>query len=79
MFKKAFVKPVIVIDLFTGSGNLLYNVSKGINATKAYGSEVDELIFEKTKKNLEILNFEVSLLKMDYLEFGVKLAEEISG
>jgi hypothetical protein len=65
-FKKLFTKPVVVVDLCAGSGNLLYHLAKGLNAVASYGFEFDPDVYKQTVKNFEILNFQCKLYGGDF-------------
>lgn len=47
----------IVIDLFTGSGNLMFHVANAVNAAKTYGFEMDKNVYEQTAQNFKVMNF----------------------
>ena len=47
----------IVIDLFVGSGNLMFHISNELNAINSIGFEYDKLVYESTKNNLSRTGF----------------------
>lgn len=54
------IKPV-VIDLFAGSGNLLFHIATALDAQKAIGIEKQQSLYDLTKKNFEIINFKCQM------------------
>jgi len=44
----------VVVDLFAGSGNTLYWIKRHTAAHRAIGFELDDAVFELTRKNLSI-------------------------
>jgi len=64
----------IVIDLFNGSGNTLYHISKKLKAFKAIGFENNETLYEATKCNFSKIDFQSDL----YLGDSMSLLKNIS-
>lgn len=67
----------IVIDLFAGSCNLLYHLSKGLNAAYSYAIERDQIITKFTKHNLKAIGYNCELINGDYTDiknYAVELA-----
>jgi 16S rRNA G966 N2-methylase RsmD len=56
----------IVVDLFAGSGNLLFHLARRLNATTALGFEKDDAVFALTRRNLGLLHAPVKLCHGDY-------------
>jgi 16S rRNA G966 N2-methylase RsmD len=48
-------RPLAVIDLFAGSGNLLYHIAHRLRAEHGFGIEADSLVAGLTARNLEII------------------------
>jgi 16S rRNA G966 N2-methylase RsmD len=55
----------VVIDPFAGSGNTLYWIKRRVEAGRAVGFELDEAVFEASRRNLSILNLEIELVRQD--------------
>jgi tRNA/tmRNA/rRNA uracil-C5-methylase (TrmA/RlmC/RlmD family) len=51
----------IVIDLFAGSGNLLFHTANAVKAAKAYGFEMHKGVFKQTSLNFKAMNFQCEL------------------
>ena len=56
----------IVVDFFAGSANLLFQVSRQLNAIRAVGVEKNESIFNLTKENIKAAGFECDFYNKDY-------------
>jgi putative methyltransferase len=56
----------VVIDAFAGSANTLYWLSRLVHASRAIGFELDDAVFETTKRNLEILGLDITLSHEPY-------------
>lgn len=52
----------VIIDLFLGSGNLLYHIAKTCQATALYGFESQAEVLQCTKANLALLGMNVNVL-----------------
>lgn len=46
------------IDLFTGSGNSLYHLAKSTHAAVSVGFELDDAVYELTRRNFERIGFQ---------------------
>ena len=57
----------LVIDLFAGSGNTLYWLLHHLPGARGLGFELDQGVFELTRKNLEILALPIDIRNIDYL------------
>ena len=56
----------MVIDLFAGSGNTLYWIKRRTGARRGMGFELDDAVFELTRKNLSALGLGVDLIHDSY-------------
>jgi tRNA G46 methylase TrmB len=65
----------IVIDLFAGSGNLLYHVAKAVDAKTSIGFEKDFNVCCTTTDNYKTLNFDCALYNKEYV--GVQDLDEL--
>lgn len=54
------------LDLFTGSGNSLYHLARSTNAVTAVGFELDDNVYELTRKNFEQIGFQALLERGSY-------------
>ena len=61
----------MVVDPFAGSGNTLYWISRRVEARSSIGFELDDVVFEASRKNLAIVSLEVALFHEDY-ETGLR-------
>jgi hypothetical protein len=59
---------VMVVDPFAGSGNSLYWIAKHLPHASGVGFEVDPLVFELTRQNLEILGLPIQIRRADYAQ-----------
>jgi hypothetical protein len=66
----------VLIDLFCGSCNLLYHLSRELEAERAIGFEMDDLVHELTKNNLGKMDQFCELYHGDYRDLikGIQLA-----
>lgn len=64
----------ILIDLFSGSCNLLYHLSNAINPCRTIAFENDYAIYNLTKHNLEIIDFHCEFYHGDYSELISKIS-----
>ncbi len=55
-----------VIDPFAGSCNGLYWILRNLRDSKGLGFEMDQIIFEMTKRNISALDTPINLLHGDY-------------
>lgn len=55
--RRSFSGPPSAVDLFTGSGNSLFHLARSIDAVTAVGFELDENVYELTRKNFEKIGF----------------------
>ena len=58
----------MIVDLFTGSGNLLYHLSQETRAVKSMGFEINKSIYNCTKNNMEKLELEDCKIMNDNFE-----------
>ena len=56
----------VVIDAFAGSANTLYWLSRVVETRQAIGFELDDAVFETTRRNLAILGLDVTLSHQPY-------------
>lgn len=54
------------IDLFTGSGNSLYHLARNTNAMTTVGFELDNTVYELTRKNFEKIHFQARFERGSY-------------
>jgi len=57
---------VSVVDLFAGSGNTLYWLSRHLPGARALGFELDAEVFRLTQRNLAALALHIEILNTDY-------------
>jgi 16S rRNA G966 N2-methylase RsmD len=62
----AAVTTFAVIDPFAGSCNGLYWILRNVGNSKGLGFEMDQSIFEMTKRNISALDRPINLLQGDY-------------
>lgn len=55
-----------VIDLFLGSGNLLYHITSRLNAQNALGFEADPEVFRLTQHNFNRIGFQANIFERTY-------------
>jgi hypothetical protein len=56
----------LVVDLFAGSANTLYWISRHVKADRAVGFEVDDTVFALTDANLSLVGAGVELIHRSY-------------
>jgi hypothetical protein len=61
----------IVVDPFAGSVNTLHWIARHVDARSAIGFELDEAVFEATRRNVAILGLDVVLFNEPY-ETGLR-------
>jgi hypothetical protein len=54
------------VDPFAGSGNTLYWLARHTNPQRAVGFELNQHVFEMSRRNLAILGFDVELSHVGY-------------
>jgi hypothetical protein len=59
--------PVLVVDLFAGSGNTLYWLLRHLPRARGVGFESDEGVFRLTRQNMAALTLPIDILNTDYL------------
>jgi 16S rRNA G966 N2-methylase RsmD len=64
-------RPAVVIDPFAGSGNTLYWLQRHIRGSRAVGFELDDKVFEATKRNISILGLDLEIRHTDH-ETGLR-------
>jgi 16S rRNA G966 N2-methylase RsmD len=64
--RAASAAPPAVVDLFAGSGNTLYWIKRQAGARRAIGFELDDTVFELTRKNLSITGLGLDLVHDSY-------------
>jgi hypothetical protein len=52
----------VVVDPSAGSANTLWWITRYVSAKRAIGFELDDAVFEASRRNLSILGFDVALL-----------------
>jgi hypothetical protein len=57
---------MVVIDPFVGSGNTLYWMLHHLPGAHGVGFELDDLVFDLTRRNLSILGLPIDVVKADY-------------
>jgi hypothetical protein len=57
---------VTVVDLFAGSGNTLYWLSRHLPGARALGFELDAQVFQLTRRNLAALALPIEVSNTDY-------------
>lgn len=55
-----------IIDLFLGSGNLLYHITSRLNARIAIGFEADPEVFRRTQHNFNRIGFQANIFERTY-------------
>jgi len=55
-----------VVDLFAGSGNTLYWIKRRAGARRGIGFEIDDTVFELTRKNLGVMGLDIELIHDSY-------------
>ena len=58
---------ITVIDPFAGSGNTLYWILRHVPQAQGVGFELDQQVFQLTKRNLSILGVPIEIRHSDYL------------
>lgn len=61
----------IVIDPFAGSGNTLYWIALHVKPDRSVGFELDDMVFELTRRNVSIMGLGINVIHEDY-ERGLK-------
>jgi len=56
----------VIVDLFGGSGNSLYWLTRHVGAGRAIGFERDHTVFELARKNLSIVSLGIDLIHTSY-------------
>jgi hypothetical protein len=59
-------KASVVIDPFAGSANTLHWIQRHLPGSRAVGFELDEAVYEASRRNLSILSLDLELLQVDY-------------
>jgi hypothetical protein len=52
----------VVVDPFAGSGNTLYWIKRHVSARRGVGFELDDTVFELSRRNLSIVGLDLELL-----------------
>jgi hypothetical protein len=55
------VSSSVVVDPFAGSGNTLYWIERHVSARRGVGFEVDDAVFEVSRRNLAMVGSDVAL------------------
>ena len=58
---------ITVIDPFAGSGNTLYWILRHLPRARGFGFELDQGVFQLTKRNLSILGLSLEIMHADYV------------
>jgi 16S rRNA G966 N2-methylase RsmD len=53
----------VVVDPFAGSGNTLFWISRRVSARRSIGFELDDAVFETSRRNLSIAEVDVALFQ----------------
>ena len=61
----------MVIDPFAGSANTLYWIRRHLRGSRGVAFELDDAVFEASRRNLSILSLDLELLHVDY-EAGLR-------
>lgn len=61
----------IVVDPFAGSGNTLYWITRHVRPDRSVGFELDDVVFELTRRNLSIVSLRIDVIHQGY-EPGLK-------
>jgi hypothetical protein len=65
----------VAVDLFAGSGNTLYWIKRLAGARRGIGFEIDDTVFELTRKNLAVMGLDIELVHDSY-EHGLQALVE---
>ena len=65
----------VAVDLFAGSGNTLHWIKRLAGARRAVGFELDDTVFELTRKNLAVMGVDIELVHDSY-ERGLQALAE---
>jgi 16S rRNA G966 N2-methylase RsmD len=60
------ISPALVVDLFAGSGNTLYWLTRHLSGANGLGFELDAGVFRLTHENLAIVGLPIQILNVDY-------------
>jgi hypothetical protein len=63
---EARAEDMVLIDAFVGSGNTLYWMLHHLPGARGIGFELDDVVFDLTRRNLSILGLPIDVLKVDY-------------
>lgn len=66
-------KPDMIVDLFAGTGNLLWNVGRAVDA-QTLGYESNSLVFGCTSHNSERLGLGINLRHASYSSFAIEFS-----
>ena len=58
---------ITVIDPFAGSGNTLYWILRHLPQAQGLGFELDEVVYQLTRRNLSILNLSIEIKHADHM------------
>jgi hypothetical protein len=58
--------PAMVADLFAGSGNTLYWITRHTGARRGTGFEADGVVCELARRNISLLGLDIGLVHEDY-------------
>jgi hypothetical protein len=61
----------VIIDPFAGSANTLHWIQRHLPGSRAVGFELDEAVYEASRRNVSILSLDLELLQVDY-ETGLR-------
>ena len=67
----------VVVDPFAGSANTLYWMLRHLPDARGIGFELDDTVFDLTRRNLSILGLPIDVVKADYLS-GLTSMEVVS-
>ncbi len=56
----------VAVDPFAGSGNTLYWIKRHLSTSRCLAFELDDAVFETTRRNLSIVNLEITLLHQEH-------------
>ena len=63
---KERAEDIVVVDAFAGSGNTLYWILHHLPGARGVGFELDDTVFDLTRRNLSILGLPIDVVKADY-------------
>ena len=71
-FYRKKIKNLTTVDLFAGTGNLLYHITKEVEAKQSVAFEINPNVYNCTKNNFKIINFNSKLFNITYSKSFLK-------